>query len=853
MKVRNVLFMAALALAPLRAEAGEDSVEAKFYRGYYLETALRDFDGALAAYDEAEKLATGDAAKFLVPTLVAKARCLQAKGKFDEAKPLLTRVLEIDPSNVEAKRSLELTRAPNAIDPAVEARLDELVRKLGTSEREQATADLKSIGAVKYPFLENGLRSPEVGVVSGCAVLLASDGSTVALAILAEAMRSPDVKFPASLQAGFNYGSGASRFDLVEIAIQSADEELRQAAVNAGIRMTMFDPINTISMDRIAAVVERACQDVSPGVVEPLIYFKSWDPKMVERFANQLVSIVPRLNPEAKRKFASNVVEMRSQNPLLDQWLLSCEKDPDPAVRQSLQLRIARRCTDGTMPVGEMLHHALVALEDPSSNVIEAALRGAEFAAPQFSVGDSNRFFDAAAIALSRWEGTQLDNLDRVLRIAELCQDTGNDRLDRIWKSILPVLPKCSDKLQVQVFKMMNQVARNRLVSPQGIEFVWTCALSIESEAVQLRCVREILPFGLSSKEEQEIQVSKALSSPYRSVRFERYHSEATGMGVRVLNEALLRVVAGDMPEVSAEKARARILEFVASNPNAIFLEPVRRYFEDSAGKLRRTALWTYVLCAGEEAVPLLKKLVEPNSADRDMAYPLLISRLGVDGVDAFIDWYRSSMQKLVTPGGESTGLVLVFIKDQASRREFAKQLMERLPVEEWSLSLMRDLESMCDGVDPRLVEIALGSSDRAVVEHALDLAIAWLPESAEPSIVPYLDSKDSTLARAAQKALSAIRERRELRNVTKLSLSFDKSKAIEESRQLLSSEDPVKRRGGALALGALGDVSAIPLLLKLLDDKLPEVREAALSALSKLDSNPRSTPLSESGERTSK
>lgn len=840
MKVRNVLFMAALALAPLRAEAGEDSVEAKFYRGYYLETALRDFDGALAAYDEAEKLATGDAAKFLVPTLVAKARCLQSKGKIDEAKALLTRVLEIEPNHAEARNLLERGDDTTKADPELEQRLSELIRKLGTGEREQASNDLEAIGAVKYPFLESGLRSRDIGVVSRCSYLLAKDGSAMALSILEEAMRSPDVVFPAQLMAGFTYGSGARRFELCEVALTSKDEELRKAAVSRGIELSgMSNPAWSVDVDRTAAFVEQACDDLSPRVLAGLVSFGKWNRKVLERVTPRLLSIVTRLDPDSRRHFARSINELSVPINAMDEWLTSSAGDPDPEIRSSSLLLVYGRYESNAISADAALERALASLDDPSRTVISRGLDLLNRIASKREVQDPSRITDAAVRALERWDQTQLELAGNLVSIVGQAIDADADRFDRLWQATLLALPRCKDEAKRSALVGFFQAVTQRFGKVPGMEFISSRLLLIESEAQQIQVVRAVRSQGSFGGEAESHFINAVALSPHRPVRFELYESDYSIADIRLSSETALRNVASDLPRVSVN-ARKRLQALVRSNPSAIFLEPARQYFEQSTGGERKGALSTYIACAGAEAVPLLRKIIEANPMDRDSAYPLLISRLGVDGVGDFIAWYRTSLIELLaspnSPGPVSVeSLAIVESQD---RREFAKRLMESLPVAEWTPELVRGIKSYCGGVEPRLIELGLSSTDPAVIYPTLVIAAEWMPESCEPLIVPFLDSSDPSLVRAAQQALAAIRERRELRSATKLSLSFDRTKATEEARDFLKSDDPIKRRGGALALGALGDVSAIPLLLKLLDDKVPEVREAALSALSKLDSS---------------
>jgi hypothetical protein len=101
------------------------------------------------------------------------------------------------------------------------------------------------------------------------------------------------------------------------------------------------------------------------------------------------------------------------------------------------------------------------------------------------------------------------------------------------------------------------------------------------------------------------------------------------------------------------------------------------------------------------------------------------------------------------------------------------------------------------------------------------------------------LDSPDPSVQKSAQTALE------ELRTYLDLKASFARygeggpEKALARARELTKSDDARLRRGGALALGALGEPAGVPDLMDLLDDPDPAVRQAALDALTRLGGAP--------------
>ncbi|NUN53098.1 MAG: hypothetical protein HUU06_09985, partial [Planctomycetaceae bacterium] len=118
-------------------------------------------------------------------------------GRAEEAKAAFRAALAEDPACEEAAEAIAQAEAgPGGIEEELRDRITALVFKLGGAEREQATNDLRQIGARSVPFLEEGLRTADVGIVTGCACILADLPATGARAGLARALADPKVAFP---------------------------------------------------------------------------------------------------------------------------------------------------------------------------------------------------------------------------------------------------------------------------------------------------------------------------------------------------------------------------------------------------------------------------------------------------------------------------------------------------------------------------------------------------------------------------------------------------------------------------------------------------------------------------------
>ena len=134
-----------------------------------------------------------------------------------------------------------------------------------------------------------------------------------------------------------------------------------------------------------------------------------------------------------------------------------------------------------------------------------------------------------------------------------------------------------------------------------------------------------------------------------------------------------------------------------------------------------------------------------------------------------------------------------------------------------------------------KLLLAGLRSEDPDTVRQAAERAGAFNLVEAWPLLVAALDGPHVEVRRAAKAALEEIRAYRELKAAYERFGKDDRDEALARAGKLLGDPDPVKRRGAAYALGALGDPAAVPALLKLLGDDDESVREAALAALERL------------------
>jgi HEAT repeat protein len=246
-------------------------------------------------------------------------------------------------------------------------------------------------------------------------------------------------------------------------------------------------------------------------------------------------------------------------------------------------------------------------------------------------------------------------------------------------------------------------------------------------------------------------------------------------------------------------------------------------------GPGRVYVLRALVRAVGVKALPDVREEIED---DWDIAVEFLVKLLGVEAVPELVARAKS----------EWSGSSPVLDNDGSLRipADVAKAYLEKLPVELRDGPLVAAIAPLLSP-EARLVLVidALKSDDGDQHLAGAKIAARFHIEAAWPYLIPLLEDYDE-VGESAEAALEAIRTHRELKSSFERYGAGGPSKVLEDATLLTKSDDPVKRRGGALAIGALADPAGIPVLLGLLDDKDESVREAALGALERLGGRPK-------------
>jgi HEAT repeat protein len=718
------LAFALLAIPAATAHAAADEkseIAAAYYEAFYLEAGIRDFEAAIAAYDELAKRATGDA-NFRAAALLGKGRCLRARARHDEARVAFEAVLALDPANAEAKSALEAKH--DALDPELASQIRRRILDLEGPDRERAVGDLAGYGLAAIPILEENLRSRNIAIVRGCAQALFGRSSAHrerGLAAITRALRDPQVAFHAVIASEVHNPEGVSSeaaLDYIEVALGSEDPAVRLGA----IRMA------SSFQGRLA----------NPGPEDPARI--RLDVIYVAAFGDSDRDVAAIAAATAKRErptVDAALLELaRSAAGDLVIQALQCALSPPPLSEEWLTLVIAR-------------------LAD-----VDWGIRNAAFSS--FS---------------NHWTRGEFGS-ERFVDAFRACIDDGHRR------------------------SLVLSLEARKPAHVETWEALRALALADASAEVRQSC--------------------------YELIRRGRNDSHAFAPPERPQMPRLLEDAVSDDPKLALQA-----LEVLTLAPEPGDVEVIARVFERHPRELDSYVVDILAQYDSEAALAQLEEFVETS---RDLvasrAARHLATKRGADYAPrlAAIMGARSDDPLVLLRHEMQNDLLLV--RDP----EFLRRFALALPRERWTASMLDRIGAAVATPLSELVVEGLRNASPDVRAAACRLVVTWNVETVDESLLALLDDPMPIAARAAQEALAALRTTRELRVKTALDLEFDRGAAITQARAMLADTDALKRRGGALALGALCDVASVPRLVALLDDPDAGVREAALAALAKIE-----------------
>lgn len=837
--VLAALVVLSAAVPPARAEEGGSTrispidLEEKFYRAFYAETGLRDFEKAAEQYAEVHLAARAVERKDLaVKALLGRARCLRTLGKPDEAKAAYAGALELEPENEEAARGAAAGAEGTDADAALASRIEALVDNLAQSSA--SARELRLLGDRCLPALEAALYATDLSTVESAAVYLASLESPAAGQILVKAMRDPKAIYRSAIaRAVLRPTDGGSQafqvksFSVSEVpvlaaAAESADADLRRGIVrrllhdgdglgDAGMSLLLrlaTDPEKSVRM----AVLEHGLDRLDVGPVLAL------DSALRRSLRSE--DSRERL---AAAKLAGKFAAVQAQ---IDPALRPLLGDPDADVRAQAFAALRGRFTEGD----------LVAMLDPADSVLTAGAIDTLRGMSPWSPGAAAKVREGIERAIrGEFESVAAQKFVEIVE-----QGFVQDRSTMIDLFALTGSPDAKahraniGKIRQGILNRLGQNV-NWQQSPQKEQMV---ALIEEG-------VEKCLPWGEALRRWVEHWGTTGIQAPRAWIRAAASEHEAARKAayfalLKPANPPLPVVPADALPHLARDlvagdgEMRSCALQLVnrSSSTSPALAEPLRKLHDAAERPEDRTnLLYALVKSAGRDAETAVRAdLARPET--RDFALRMLVNELG------FRD--RKELDAFVQAGGDPSVVVCLNDLPNPPGRELLRGFVNDIPAEKYTPGFLPIAARCVDGTERTgVVRAGLRSDVPGVRALAAQLVGDLRMLELWPDLLALLEHGDARVRQSAEKSLAALKTYAELKSSFASFGKDDQASALRDAEALLKSGEPLKRKGAVLALAALGDRSAVPALLKALDDEHLIVREAALAALERLGGKP--------------
>ncbi len=823
------------------------SLDERFYRAFYQENGLRDFDRAAVLYAQVvEAAANAKNREMQVKALLGRSRCLQRMQKTDEAGKAIAEVLRIDPANAEAKGMLGGAAEPEGL----EKRIETLAGWLEQGMASATIRELRLAGDRAVPILARSLRKRNLAAVESTATLLAFYATPASRAALLAALRDPEVVYSAAVAEVVCHPALSSEyrtFDDGEIPL--LEEILARPEIDLRNRVLVRLRDDSSHPPSIVPLVLRLARD-PVATVRVLALKSEWS-----------AVIVRALEPAIRASLASEVPEERAaaaQAAGRDADLLrglqaevrALLKDSSAEPRQAAFLALAER--DG------LTQSDLAGLlDDPDGEIVRNAVERLRNSAPWGEVA-------AAAVRKAIQKALRAEipanGIEAVVSLVAVESRPGGftpeeqvDLLGATWTKGFPWGAVATANFRMKIFGLLESrvnaegylVGMDRLVlrgmdaipSPDGvvqwIEF-WNGKTGSGAREAWLR--------GAASADPRVRTLS------YETVFVSHHHQD--GLGKEVTDPlALAGPVSAVLPRISADMAsedkslRDAAIGVACMAPDPALAKDLRALHDQASGELRARYLEVLVRAAGKDALDAVRAdMASKDPAVRSEALGRLVISLGTTE--------PAEIQAYLASGGLPSEVAALWNRWEnpppvALLRAFLKSLPQDR-IDDEVLSAARNLPA---AERWWILEKALHSGSAATRQMAASHASDWRAVEAIPMLAELLDDPEEGVRTNASAALQELRNYIELKSTAARMREGGEANTFALAEGMLRDADPLKRRGAILALAALGDKSAVAILLKALDDPDKGVREAALGALERLGGTAAPAPASKKGE----
>jgi len=831
----TLLFAPVAALLP--AGRGQESADDLYYRAFHQEAAQRDFEKAAALYAQAlaalAKEEPRAAAMVSVRCRVGRARCLAALGRATEAEAELARALELAPRDRDALAELARLRAPEALAPGLSEQIAALVGALDGTGKQEALDDLVRMGAVTVPQLSQALRDVSIGRVAGAARALALIDTAAAWDAIGQALRDPRLLYPKVVVEQLDESQvKESAAPAWRAAAERSEPELRE---HAAWQISELIEQGRSAAEWVADLLVGLARDPAPEVRRTVFARERSAPEIVRALVPVVRTMLASAETEERRLAAGFCA--RNSEALPGEMVAEIERaqrDDDAQVRGSTFRAVIKRHRDG-----DPRRAAAAALRMVLDPHVGIASDGAVY------LSDSRT---SANLLAPEARG------DLMTALRRLVEEPGFSASSRKLLATLLAAPILQVEDLIEIYARVGGAA-SQCAGADGAELRRWIAQRLLARADRgsadawVLAGLEQIPDGPGRAlwlERWESRGELLARSGLRGANDPDPDARYTGyrilgfQGRRIAPEKLTRI--GVDLDAFSEKRAEKSLARIDLDPDPSLAPEFRRAAARYTGNLRNWALKRLVDCAGAGALDdLRRELVTSLGHGR---FELIGEYAALLGDRAAADLLERCRE--LGPS-KSFHFVQSMVDDNRNLRvaqPVLEQFVRGLPAEGLTAgTLSRAAKFLSLAALEERLAIALQHGDRDAQLTAIRIAGEEHVEGVWERLGAFLDSADGALRDAATEALQRIRDYRALRREFGGGLDDGRRAAFEKAKGLLASSDALERGAAALALGALGDVAAVPLLLDLMKDSDHGVRTAAWKALERLNVSPPVAP----------
>lgn len=804
----------------------QTGTESALYRACYLESAVREFGQAADAYAAVAAAAERAGDLGLAATAeLGRGRCLAALGQNAAAEDAFRRALALDPAREEAAASLRSLESAvdGALADQVKNRIRALIDDLGASGQavDRAQEQLVTMGQAAVPLLVDALATAHLVRFENSARALAEIGGEEASAGLLRALGS-ELPFRSVLGSAFAYlEPSAPAFAVIEAAAGDRDERLR-LAVAAHLKR-FYEQLGRYPAAALAAVIRRLAADPAPQV-RAVIWNTAFPAGIAEGAAEVAKSALQANDAAERARVLKWALANRGVLPVLESALLERAADPAQEVRSSL-IHIADAARGG-LPPAIRRDIAAALLGDPDRQV--------RMTASEVLVESGAAWTEPVA------------SLVAARLIAEM------ERPGAHWKSLLDysgpgalslaqlhdLYAASADVASSWLPDAVLEAASARFHGDAERHWTWLqdCFAAAVSERGQLALLRKASPRGPATQRVALPSglIEAAARSPHPRVREEAYDAlgelSQAGADVAGVVRALPHVRADvGVPAAAGTKIAREAFALLVPLAGPEFLDAARAARANPAISASSSLGFFHRCASAAEGLAEIKKALRSSGMEAIAARRLLAAYPVEDAVAALVE--------LAVAGGDAAAALNGPEIDGVETPEFSGAVVDRFiasVADELVTAALVEPRAKCLSLATlvRALKLLLARPDAeseiAACRIAGELALAEL----KPDLALQAAGQFPAVRREALRALEEIERAGQSADP---SAERQQRSAAAAAEELLQSPDPVQRQGAAFALGALGEIAAIPALLELLSDTDAAVRGAALKALERL------------------